>query len=67
MFALPFRFLDPGMEPPVGHKCIPCHMVFDIKMDFMHKARLVAGGHVTDPPSSITYSSVTYICYCSVK
>jgi Reverse transcriptase (RNA-dependent DNA polymerase) len=33
-------------------------MVFDIKMDFTHKARLVAGGHVTDPPSSITYSSV---------
>jgi hypothetical protein len=33
-------------------------MVFDIKMDFTHKARLVAGGHVTDPPASITYSSV---------
>jgi Reverse transcriptase (RNA-dependent DNA polymerase) len=27
-------------------------------MDFTRKARLVAGGHVTDPPTSITYSSV---------
>ncbi len=34
------------------------HMVFDVKMDFTRKARLVAGGHLTDPPASITYSSV---------
>jgi Reverse transcriptase (RNA-dependent DNA polymerase) len=27
-------------------------------LDFTRKARLVAGGHVTDPPTSITYSSV---------
>jgi Reverse transcriptase (RNA-dependent DNA polymerase) len=53
-----FNILEPGAEPPVGYKCIPCHMIFDIKMDFTHKPRLVAGGHVTDPPSSITYSSV---------
>jgi hypothetical protein len=33
-------------------------MIFDVKMDFTHKARFVAGGHMTDPPSSITYSSV---------
>jgi hypothetical protein len=33
-------------------------MVFDIKMDFTRKARLVAGGHVTDPPVSIMYSTV---------
>ncbi len=39
---------------------IQCHMIFDIKMDgkFTRKARFVAGGHTTDPPSSITYSSV---------
>lgn len=43
-----------------GHKETPCHMIFDIKMDgkFTRKARLVVGGHVTDPPSPITYSSV---------
>ena len=36
------------------------YMIFDIKLDgkFTRKARLVAGGHTTAPPSSITYSSV---------
>jgi Reverse transcriptase (RNA-dependent DNA polymerase) len=33
-------------------------MVFDVKPDFTRKARLVAGGHMTDPPSAITYASV---------
>jgi hypothetical protein len=34
-------------------------MVFDIKMeDFRQKARLVAGGHKTDAPATITYASV---------
>ena len=41
-----------------GYKEITVHMVFDIKMDFTRKARLVAGGHVTDAPASVTYSSV---------
>jgi hypothetical protein len=27
-------------------------------MDFTRKARFVAGGHKTDPPTSTTYSSV---------
>ena len=31
---------------------------FDVKMDFTRKARFVAGGHTTDTPRSITYSSV---------
>ncbi|MGH3054668.1 MAG: reverse transcriptase domain-containing protein, partial [Gaiellaceae bacterium] len=53
-----FQFLDADDKVPVGYKWIPCHMVFDIKMDFTRKARLVAGGHVTDPPTSHTYSSV---------
>jgi hypothetical protein len=33
-------------------------MIFYIKMDFTRKARLVAGGHLTDPPSCLIYSSV---------
>jgi hypothetical protein len=53
-----FKFLAQGDSPPIGYKKIPCHMVFDIKMDFTRKARFVAGGHTTDPPSSLTYSSV---------
>ena len=37
---------------------ISCHIVFDIKMDFTQKARFVAGGHTTEAPTSMTYSSV---------
>ena len=35
-------------------------MIFDIKMgeNFRKKARMVAGGHMTETPASITYSSV---------
>ena len=34
-------------------------MVFDIKMeDFQRKARLAAGGHMTDVPPAFTYASV---------
>jgi len=53
-----FKFLDKGAPPPVGHKGIRCHIIFDVKMDLTRKARFVAGGHMTDPPSSMTYASV---------
>ena len=53
-----FRFLDDDEQMPIGYKKIPCHMIFDVKMDFTRKARFVAGGHMTDPPNSLTYSSV---------
>jgi hypothetical protein len=33
-------------------------VVFDIKVDFTRKAWFVAGGHRTEAPKSITYSSV---------
>ncbi len=34
-------------------------MVFDVKMeDFRQKVRLVAGGHLTKAPATITYASV---------
>ena len=43
-----------------GLKYVGTDIIFDIKMDskFTHKARLVADGHKTSPPSSITYPSV---------
>ena len=43
-----------------GYEHVNLHMIFDIKMDgkFTRKARLVADGHTTLPPPSITYSSV---------
>jgi hypothetical protein len=53
-----FKFLEPSEKPAPGYKKIPLRMIFDIKMDFTRKARLVAGGHLTDLPSCLTYSSV---------
>jgi hypothetical protein len=53
-----FKFLDSGERVPIGFKWIKCHLIFDVKMDFTRKARYVAGGHMTDPPSTLTYSSV---------
>ena len=42
----------------IGFQEITCHVIFDVKMDFTRKARFVAGGHLTEAPGSITYSSV---------
>ena len=42
----------------IGFQEIKCHVIFDVKMDFTRKARFMAGGHLTDTPGSITYSSV---------
>jgi len=53
-----FKFLEDGELIPIGYQWIHCHMIFDAKMDFTRKARFVAGGHMTDPPSTLTYSSV---------
>jgi len=53
-----FHILEAGETAPIGHKHIPCHMNFEIKMDFTRKARFIAGGHMTDPPPHLTYSSV---------
>ena len=52
-----FKFLDDD-KVPIGYKHINCHWVFAIKSDLTQKARLVAGGHMTDPPKELSYSSV---------
>ncbi|KAI2493498.1 Reverse transcriptase (RNA-dependent DNA polymerase) [Fragilaria crotonensis] len=52
-----FEFIDDDAVPKF-YKKIDCHMIFDVKMDLTRKARLVAGGHQTDPPKESTYSSV---------
>ena len=40
------------------YKQIPYNIIFDVKFDLRHKARLVAGGHKTDPPREDIYSGV---------
>ena len=53
-----FEVCDGGIPP--GYTHIDCHMIFDVKLgeNYRRKARLVAGGHKTGVPTSITYSSV---------
>jgi hypothetical protein len=54
-----FNILPDGHSAPIGYQKIPCHMIFDMKMeDFWQKARLVAGGHWTKAPATITYASM---------
>jgi hypothetical protein len=54
-----FCIADDGEVIPIGHQQIRCHMIFDVKReDFRRKARLVAGGHTTAAPATITYASV---------
>ncbi len=54
-----FKILLDEQSVPIGYQKIPCHMIFDIKMEYFRcKARLVAGGHMTKAPATITYASV---------
>ena len=55
-----FEEFEGKIEDLVGYQEIKCHIIWDVKLgeNFRRKARLVAGGHVTETPSSITYSSV---------
>ena len=54
-----FRIAADGEVIPIGYQQIRCHMIFDVKReDFRRKARLVAGGHTTAAPATITYASV---------
>ena len=42
-----------------GYKCIPYHMIFDVKFDGRRKARLVTGGHrAPEVPREEVYSGV---------
>ena len=43
---------------PAEHKKIRVHLVFAVKHDGRHKARLVADGHLTDVPMESVYSGV---------
>ena len=53
-------FIDKGKKAAIlqGYKRIRVHFVYAVKHDGRHKARLVAGGHLTDTPVDSVYSSV---------
>jgi hypothetical protein len=47
-------FIDKGhhtkVKAPIGYKKIRVHLIYDVKHNGRHKARLVADGHLTDIP-----------------
>jgi hypothetical protein len=55
-----FKSLGPADKTriPTGHKMIRVHLVFAVKHDGRHKARLVADGHLTNVPMESVYSGV---------
>ena len=56
-----FEVFEGGVHQlPSGYQEIKCHMILDVKIgeNFHRKARLGAGGHTTDAPATLTYSSV---------
>ena len=50
-------------EKLIDYQKIRYHIIFDIKLgeNFRRGARYVAGGHTTETPVSLTYSSVVAI------
>ena len=53
-----FIVLDLGEDIPKGYQKIPYHIVFDVKYDLRHKARLIAGGNWTVNDKEDIYSGV---------
>ena len=53
-----FKVLERGKAAPQDHTFVTLTLVFDVKHDGRRKARLVAGGHMTDPSTEEVYSSV---------
>ena len=53
-------FIDKGkgFTMPQEYTQINVHFVYAVKHDGRHKARLVAGGHLTKPPTESIYSEV---------
>jgi ADP-heptose:LPS heptosyltransferase len=47
-----------GVEIPKGFKKICVHLIYDVKHNGRHKARLVADGHLTNIPAESVYSGV---------
>ena len=53
-----FEDMGKGSAIPPGFKRIRTHLVYAVKHDGRHKARMVADGHLTDVPLDSVYSGV---------
>ena len=52
------EILDNDDPLPIGWTQSSGHLVFDVKMDFIHKAQWVKDGHKTREPENSTYAGV---------
>ncbi len=59
-----FRNMGKHAKIPRDHQRIRVHFVFDVKHDLRCKSRLVAGGHMTDPPKD---SVLFWRCYSPIS
>ena len=57
--SIAFDILDLDEHAQVGYGYVGTNLIFDVKMDFTRKARLIAGGHMTDLPEN-QYTMVYY-------
>ena len=53
-----FQAAAEGAGALEGYSRIPLHWVFNVKHNFRHRARIVAGGHVAPIPDESPLSSV---------
>ena len=51
-----FKILEAGSQPPKDHTYVSLTLLFVVKHDGRHKARLVAGGDLIDPATEDVYS-----------
>ena len=56
--SVAFEVLENGKKPSAANKQVSFHMIYDIKMDFTRKARLLAEGCRTPNPVTSTYAGV---------
>eukprot|EP00957_Ditylum_brightwellii_P102254 7794821-Ditylum_brightwellii.AAC.1 len=53
-----FEIMKDGKVVLIRYQKVHYRMIFNVKMeDFWRKARLVVGGHMTDPLATIAYAS----------
>lgn len=55
-----FQMYNENPKDLEGYQEVKCHMIFDVKLgeNFRRKARYIAGGHLTETPAAVTYSTV---------
>ena len=51
------KSLEHNVQRPIRYQEIPCHIIFDVKMDFTCRAQYVVGGHTMEDPVTHTYAS----------